>query len=257
MLSIHHSPLFTYSSQCYLILSVISGMYYWAATALYHSSAVINCHRYLIITLIMHAYGGVSSGIGMLLAVSIAAGGLLIGGRCAMFFAALASLAVLAEQLYASYMKSFETPPYAYVYAGMLGASFFTISLLSFVLAKRSEQMLQLADRQKQTISNLEELNRYIIQNLQSGIMIANQQQVIQLANEAVLRLMNLVDLPFKLSDISELLEQGFQAWLVDNEQNSLVLQVSEQSDVYVRFMRLPTGNSFFYMIIFEDGSPL
>lgn len=256
LISIHHSPLFTYSSQCYLVLSVISAVCIIGRLTRYTIQAqLLIVTDILVLTLIMHAYGGISSGIGVLLAVSIASGGLLIGGRCAMFFAALASLAVLAEQLYASYMKSFEMPPYAYVYAGMLGASFFTISLLSFVLAKRSEQMLQLSDQQKEVISNLEELNQYIIQHLQSGIMIANQQQVIQLANEAVLRLMNLVNLPLKMSDISESLEQGFQTWLADNEQNTLVLQGLEQSDIHVRFMLLPTGYKFFYMIIFEDGS--
>ncbi len=256
LLSIHHSPLFTYSSQSYLVLSVISGVcIFWKLTRYTIQAQLLIVTDILILTLIMHAYGGVTSGIGILLAVSIASGGLLIGGRCAMFFAALASLAVLAEQLYADYMNSFEINPYAYVYAGMLGASFFTISLLSFVLAKRSEQMLQIADEQKQAISNLEELNQYIIQHLQSGIIITNQQQVILMANEAVLRLTNLTVLPTKLGDISEYLQGGFQAWLANNEQNLLVLHVLNQSDIHVRFMLLPTRYQVFYMIIIEDSS--
>ncbi|MSP27297.1 MAG: HAMP domain-containing histidine kinase [Methylococcales bacterium] len=256
LLSIDHSPLFTYSSQCYLMLSIISAVCIMGRLTSYTIQAqLLIITDIIILTLIMHAYGGISSGIGVLLAVSIASGGLLIGGRCAMFFAALASVAVLAEQLYASYMNSFDITPYAYFYAGMLGASFFTISLLSFVLAKRSEQMLQVSNQQQAVISNLEELNQYIIQHLQSGIMIANQQQIIQLANEAVLRLMNLVNLPLKLSDISVVLETGFLAWLANNEQDFLVLQVADQSDVHVRFTRLPTGHKFFYMITFEYGS--
>ncbi len=253
--SIHHSPLFTYSSQSYLILSVISGVcIIWRLTRYTVQAQLLIVTDILILTLIMHAYGGISSGIGVLLAVSIASGGLLIGGRCAMFFAALASVAVLCEQLYASYMKSFEITPYAYVYAGMLGASFFTISLLSFVLAKRSEQMLQLANQQEQAISNLEELNQYIIQHLQSGIIITNQQQVIQMANEAAIRLMNLAVLPANLGDISDYLKIGFQAWLADNEQNLLVLHVLNQSDIHIRFMLLPTRYKVFYMIILEDN---
>jgi two-component system sensor histidine kinase PilS (NtrC family) len=256
LLSIHHSPLFTYSSQSYLLLSVISGVCIILRLPRYTVQAqLLIVTDILILTLIMHAYGGISSGIGILLAVSIASGGLLIGGRCAMFFAALASLAVLAEQLYSDYINYADINTYAYIYAGMLGASFFTISLLSFVLAKRSEQMLQLADQQKQAISNLEELNRYIIQHLQSGLIITNQQQVIQLANEAALRLTNITTLPPNLGDISEQLEKAFQIWLTDNEQNFLVLQVYNQSDIHVRFMLLPTGYKFFYMIILEDGS--
>lgn len=255
LLTIHHSPLFTYSSQSYLILSVISAVcIIWRLTRYTIQAQLLIVTDILILTLIMHAYGGISSGIGVLLAVSIASGGLLIGGRCAMFFAALASLAVLAEQLYADYMNSFDINPYAYVYAGMLGASFFTISLLSFVLAKRSEQMLQITNQQEQAISNLEELNQYIIQHLQSGIIITNQQQAILMANEATLRLMNLADLPPNLSDISEYLQMGFQAWLADSEQNLLVLHILNQSDIHIRFMLLPTRYKVFYMIILEDS---
>lgn len=255
LLNIHRGALFTYSSQCYLLLSIISAVCIIGRLTPYTIQAqLLIVTDIIILTLIMHAYGGISSGIGMLLAVTVASGGLLIGGRCAMFFAALASLAVLSEQLYADYMKSFELEPYTYVYAGMLGASFFTISLLSFVLAKRSEQMLQLTNQQEQDISNLEELNQYIIQHLQSGIIITNQQQAILMANEAALRLMNLATLPANLNDISEYLQLGFQAWLADSEQNLLMLHILNQSDIHIRFMLLPTRYKVFYMIILEDS---
>jgi two-component system sensor histidine kinase PilS (NtrC family) len=254
LLSIHYGDLFTFSSQSYLTLSVISAIcIIWKLTRYTIQAQLLIITDIIILTLIMHAYGGISSGIGVLLAVSIASAGLLVGGRCAMFFAALASLAVIAEQFYAEYISGFELGPYAYIHAGMLGASFFTISLLSFVLAKRSEQMLQLANQQEQVISNLEELNQYIIQHLQSGIIITNQQQVIQLGNEAALRLTNLNSLPLRLGDISEQLAEAFQTWLHDNEQTFLLLHIG-QSDVQVRFMPLPTRYKVFYMIIIEDS---
>ena len=253
--SIHHSPLFTYSSQSYLVLSVISAVcIIWRLTRYTVQAQLLIVTDILILTLIMHAYGGISSGTGILLAVSIASGGLLIGGRCAMFFAALASLAVLMEQFYTDYASGFTLNSYAYVHAGMLGASFFTISLLSFVLAKRSEQMLQLTNQQEQAISNLEELNQYIIQHLQSGIIITNQQYAIQMANEAALRLTNLTELPVKLGEISEQLEQAFQKWLTNDEQNFLLLPVSNQPDIQVSFMLLPTRYKVFYMIMLEDN---
>lgn len=256
LIGIHHSPLFIYSSQSYLILSVISAVcIIWKLTRYTIQAQLLVVTDIIILTLIMHAYGGISSGIGILLAVSIASCGLLIGGRCAMFFAALASLAVLGEQFYADYHAGFGLSSYAYVTAGMLGASFFTISLLSFVLAKRSEQMLQLANQQEQVISNLEELNQYIIQHLQSGIIITNQQQSLLMANEAALRLMNLNDLPATLAAISSHLQKGFQLWLADSEQNLLVLPVSNQVDIHIRFMLLPTRYKVFYMIILEDSA--
>ncbi|MGA7801450.1 MAG: two-component sensor histidine kinase, partial [Gammaproteobacteria bacterium] len=52
------------------------------------------------ITLLMHASGSLESGLGVLLAVTVAAGSLLLPGRLAYLFAAVATLAVLAEQVY-------------------------------------------------------------------------------------------------------------------------------------------------------------
>jgi len=252
LLGTYDSKLFTYSSQSYLILSIISGVcIVWRLISYTTQAQLLIVTDILILTLIMHASGGVNSGMGVLLAVSIAAGGLLIGGRCAMFFAALASLAVLAEQIIADYMHSFNST--SYTNSGMLGAAFFTIALLSYILAKRSEQILQLADQQKRTITKLEDLNKYIIQHLQSGIIITNKEQNIQMANESALRLVNLAVLPVNLSDISSHLSRAFQTWLADPEQNLVLLELSNQSQVHSRFMPLPTGNEFFYMIILED----
>jgi len=50
------------------------------------------------IVMIMHASGGVRSGLGILLLVSLASAGLITRGGLAFFHAALASLAVLFEQ---------------------------------------------------------------------------------------------------------------------------------------------------------------
>lgn len=248
----YDSQLFMVCSQVYLILSVISAVCIFGRFTGYTAQAqVLIFTDIIILTLLMHACGGVNSGMGTLLAVSIASGGLLIGGRCAMVFAAIASLSVLAEQIYADYTGSFETV--SYTYAGMLGAAFFTIALLSHILAKRSEQILQLADQQQQTIVKLEDLNRYIIQHLQSGIIITNKHEAIQMVNEATLRLANLGVPPVNLNDVSEYLSEAFQVWLIDPEQDSVSLQLLNQSEIRIQFTLLPTGNDFFYMIIIED----
>ncbi len=252
LLGTYDSQLFVYSSQSYLLLSILSGICIaWRLTSYSTQAQLLIFTDILILTLIMHASGGIDSGMGALLAVSIAAGGLLVGGRCAMLFAALASLAVLTEQFVANYTHSFNSTSYAN--SGMLGAAFFTIALLSYILAKRSEQIFQLADQQQQTITKLEDLNTYIIQHLQSGIIIINKQQAIQMANESALRLANLSVLPVELGDISSYLTEAFQSWLADPEQNLVLLRLSNQSEIHCRFMPLPTGHEFFYMIILED----
>jgi two-component system, NtrC family, sensor histidine kinase PilS len=244
--------LYQYTSLAYLLLTVILGIcIFWRALGYSLLAQFLIFSDIFMLALLMYASGGVKSGVGILIAVSMAAGGLLIGGRCALVFAAIASLAILATEIYA-----FQNLLYAganYTYAGMLGASYFAIALLAMVLARRSEQMLQLADQQQHTIIQLEELNQYIIQHLQSGIIITDGNQVIHMANQAALRLANIADMPAKLIEISEQLSQTFQNWLQTPERNMAMLRLSGEAEIQSRFMTLPAHKQVFFMIILED----
>ncbi|MFA5984583.1 MAG: ATP-binding protein [Methylococcaceae bacterium] len=252
LLGSHDRQLYNFSAFSYLGLCFFSAIcIIWRLTGYVAQAQTLIVTDIIVLTLLMHACGGISSGLGVLIGLAIAAAGLLIGGRCAMFFAAIASLAVLAEQIYADYFNNFGNT--SYTYAGMLGASFFTIALLSYILAQRSEQSIELAAQQQQTISQLEELNNYIIQHLQSGIIITNLKQTIQMANEAALKLANLPLLPVTLSDISEYLSLAMEHWLADPQQDFVLLQLPNQADIHVRFMQLPTQHEAFFLVIFED----
>src|SRR5690606_36400437 len=54
----------------------------------------------LLLTLMMHASGGLSSGLGVLLVVNVGAATLLLTNLVGFFFAAVSSLLILAEQFY-------------------------------------------------------------------------------------------------------------------------------------------------------------
>ncbi|MGR8951594.1 MAG: sensor histidine kinase [Gammaproteobacteria bacterium] len=247
-----NSQLYHAGSEFYLVLTLISGLLLRSRLISYTMQAqFLLFSDIILLILIMHASGGIKSGIGILLAVSVALGGVTIGGRCAMFFAAIASVLVLGENIYADLTHSFETTSYAY--AGMLGAAFLTIALLSYVLAKRSENLLELATKHQQTIANLEELNHYIIQHLQTGIIITNRKQNVQLANTAALKMLGLVKKPVQLSDISTRLSEDFSDWLHNKELDQSQLTLTHQAEIRVRFMLLPTGGRAFYMLMLED----
>ncbi|NOS74271.1 MAG: two-component sensor histidine kinase [Methyloglobulus sp.] len=250
--SLFDRQMYGYSSLTYLFLTLALGVCItWRVLSYSLLAQLLIFTDIVMLTLLMHTSGGISSGVGILLAVSMAAGGLLIGGRCALVFAAIASLAILSAELYAAEEHIFAKTNYTY--AGMLGASYFAIALLSLVLARRSEQMLQLTDQQQHTILQLEELNQYIIQHLQSGIIITDKQHVIHVANPAVLRFSNLSLIPHKLRGVSENLSQAFQQWLTAPEHNVAMLPQSGEKEIQCRFMALPTHQQVYYMIILED----
>ena len=76
----------------------------------------------LTISLLVHASGGASSGLGILLLVSLSGGSLLLDRRNALAMAALSSIALLSEQLYTQ-LHTLESQV-NYTYSGLLGVAF-------------------------------------------------------------------------------------------------------------------------------------
>ena len=62
-----------------------------------HTQVIVDI---VAITLFMYASGGVQSGIGMLIIVAVAGGSILLAGKAALGFAAIASLLILGEHIY-------------------------------------------------------------------------------------------------------------------------------------------------------------
>lgn len=245
---------FYLTSHSYFIFTLFSGVCtFWRLFNYQLQAQLVIFADILFITLLMHASGGVDSGVGILLIISTASGGLLIGGRCALLFAALASLAVITEQVVTSQSNSAITSS---TYAGILGLSFFTIAYLSNTLARQTEQSQFLASQHQKTIANLEELNQHIIQHLQSGIIICDLDEKVILCNAAAIaphqHLQN-TQPPSNLIDISPQLSELFQQWLSNHHKNAALLKTSQYGDVYSQFSLLKTKLNTFYMILMED----
>jgi len=266
LLSLYYSPLaalliapklmafYFYTSLSYFILTLLGWGLILKKLIAYASQAQAYVFTDIIfLTLVMHAYGGINSGLGALILVPTAAGGILIGGRCAMLFAAIASLFVFAEQAYSLRLSELNSS-YA-SYAGMLGAGFFMLALLSYILAKRTEQTEILSSQRQETIISLEELNQYIIQNMQSGIIITDPAHTLSRHNVACPRLLGLSALPDKLSDISPKLAHAFEYWLTHPEEDFVSLTTANKTELQVHFNSFPTQHETFFMITLEDVS--
>ena len=211
----------------------------------------------IFLTLLMHASGGITSGLGVLLAVSIAAGGLLAGGQCALAFAAIATFAVLGEQSYADITHAFTKT--AYTYAGVLSASFFTISMLALVLAKRVETSEQIAQQQSREIDDLVQLNDYVIKHLQSGIIVVDQHNNVRLANDAANALLShSIKLGKPLSQASTECWQLFKRWQRDPSADTAEIAASvDLPRTKLRFSQLNMLANNAYIIFLDDLSTI
>ena len=92
---------------------------------------------------LMHAGGGVGSGLGGLLVVTVGSLGLLVPGQRAFLFAAMAALAVLGEQTLSNLAGIASSDQYAP--AGILGAVIFVMSAVVSGMGRRMQESESLA----------------------------------------------------------------------------------------------------------------
>jgi two-component system sensor histidine kinase PilS (NtrC family) len=168
-----------------------------------------------IVTL-MHASGGISSGLGGLLVVFVGAGSIILPLQAPAFFAALATLAVLGEQVFSQIGGASDTGNYSA--AGVLGAIIFAISLAARPLAKRVQVSEALARQRGVDLANLSELNEYIVQHLRESIVVLDADDRIRLINTSAAQLLGAPerchDLP--LSSLSPALGSYIANWRDD-----------------------------------------
>ena len=138
------------------------------------------------ILLLMHASGGISSGLGGILIVSVGALALLVPTDRAFFLAALSALTLLLEQGLAQLQGMTGTEQYAP--AGILGAVIFVITAVVQLLRNRIVETEALAEQRGLDLRNLVELNGYIIQHLRESIVVVDDDDHIRLINESAVK---------------------------------------------------------------------
>ena len=212
----------------------------------------------IAITLMMHASGGVVSGFGTLLVVAIAGGSILTEGRIAIFFAATAAVAVLSQQIYARLFHSFSDTNYSQ--AGMLGITFFATAFLAYVLAQRVRASDALAAKRGIDLANLAQLNEHIIQRMQSGVLVLDDDGCVRLSNGAASQLLSLpTDLAGQplVRVLPELLSLQ-ETWRKNEEQTSHMFRPMNSSvDVMASFSRLGQERLQGSLIYLEDASAM
>jgi two-component system sensor histidine kinase PilS (NtrC family) len=140
------------------------------------------------IVILMHSSGGISSGLGGLLVVFVGAGSLVLPFRIPAFFAAIAALAVLGEQLFSQIAGVSDTSNFSA--AGVLGAIIFAISLAARPLARRIQFSEALARQRGVDLANLSELNEYIVQHLRESIVVLDAEDRVRLINASAAHLL-------------------------------------------------------------------
>ena len=121
---------------------------------------------------LMYLTGGNASGMGLLLIVTVAAVGMLPDTRAVLFWAAVASMAVLGEQTLQ--LLGFQAGLGGYMRAGLLSLGFFGVALLSHALAMGALSAAQLAREKTRQAESMARINERVIQELPYAVMAIN-----------------------------------------------------------------------------------
>jgi two-component system sensor histidine kinase PilS (NtrC family) len=212
----------------------------------------------VILTLLMHASGGVVSGLGLLPLISITAASLVLHGRSSLVFAAFATLAILGEQLYSQVHACFGTT--YYTQAGMLGAAYFAAALLAHALAKRASESEALAVRRGVDLANMAQLTDYVIQRMQTGVLVMDASQRVWLINGAACRLLGIEQTSDRdrLPQLCPELARRWVEWRRDSSQDPGIFQATRDGPrIAPRMARLGDGERAGTLIFLEDTSAM
>lgn len=205
-------------------LHVSVSAFYFLATGI----AVMPLHRYRhhfnlqlstyilldigVFTALMYAGGGARSGFGALLLVSLAGAGLVGQGRLVLFYAAVATIAVLGAEVFWALRSAFEQV--AFMQAGLLSIGFFATAISARLLAKRILANEELARQRGIALANQTLVSQRVIEEMQDGVLLVSQDARVLQHNpraERMLGLRAVADGP--LATYSSELAESFGAW--------------------------------------------
>ncbi|HEU4780072.1 MAG TPA: PAS domain-containing sensor histidine kinase [Steroidobacteraceae bacterium] len=140
------------------------------------------------ISLLLFSSGGVDSGLGILFVVPVGAMALLADSRDAFVLAALATLALFAQQIGSDVVGQATISDYPSV--GILGGIVFLVALLAWPIARRLRDTEATVRRQQVDLANMAQLSQYIVQNLRESIVVVDHENRIRLINESAAALL-------------------------------------------------------------------
>lgn len=127
----------------------------------------------LFIIMLMHAAGGIQSGLGLLLIITIVTASLVSDGRLALFYAAIATIGLLLQESYQIAQLGLEAA--SYTQSVMLSLSCFATAWLAYSLAERILQTEALASSRGVDLANLAQVNELITQEMDDGVIVVDE----------------------------------------------------------------------------------
>lgn len=177
-----------------------------------------------LVSFLMLLGGGVASGLSGILMVTLAAASLVGRGRMVLFYAAVATLAVLLSQIYGTIAYDFDVS--GILQAGVISSAFFATAILARLLGQRVMLNEALAKERGVALDNWLRISQRIVERMPGGVLILDQAGCVTQSNPVARHMLGLADgagenLAFIAPDLSAAvhewqLGQGLDAVLLD-----------------------------------------
>lgn len=119
-----------------------------------------------------------ANGLGLLLVITIASGGLVGSGRLTLLYAAIASIALLLQHAYSALGNDRGLDNFFQI--GLLCAGYFAVGWLAHALTQRALRSERLAQRQAEELALLNRINALAIENSPEGLLALRGDGVIR-----------------------------------------------------------------------------
>ncbi len=185
----HRLDLFLYASSGYLFLGiVIHGV---MRKLRERFDLQLSLHAFLdivAITLLMYASGGIRSGIGVMLLISLTGAAVVAPRRLTFLYAALAAIALLLEQGY--WVLAHDAPTENFVQPALLAIGCFASGGVTSWLAQRVATNEMLARQRGRALATQTRVNQLVIQDMDDGVVVLDRDGRVMQHNPQAQRLL-------------------------------------------------------------------
>jgi two-component system sensor histidine kinase PilS (NtrC family) len=216
----------------------------------------------MALTLLADTSGGMTSGLPALLVITVAASAVLISNRkLAMLVAAISVLAILLDTTWLILRGVLDIG--SLFPAGLLGLLVFGVALMVQTIAHRLGRAEELARTRSSDLYNLQRLNEQIVQHMQTGILLVNNEGLVRVMNQSAMRLLTperqaTEQQGGQLEDYCVQLADQFKQWKHSGIHRATPFTVVEGGNpVIANFQELQPHVSHESLVFVEDYTPV
>ena len=257
-LGAYHYPLFLYAGAGHVLSCALSIVLIRLRFPGFDQQLAIQVISDIVFfSVMMYASGGLPSGLGVLLLVSLAGGGLISRGRLALFFASIATISLLLQETYSLWTVDFYSAQYTQ--AGLLSMAYFAVAWLAHRLARYTLASERLAEERGIDLANMAQVNQLVIQDLHEGVLVVDKHGYIRQRNSYAERLLDLNPSAekaplLKLSACMPELAARLATWQGDSSINFDLLRLAHSNAlVRTRFLPIQANSRNGVVIFLED----